>query len=517
MSSSPLEHAKKIALPSSVGRTIGREFWGVDWVLYKWLAYMEQRIVPAIRDRTRENYFIVNAPPQTGKTSYVGTLLPYWITGMLPDLRVMYIGYSDEFAVNRGKEVRGLHEKHPELFGRRIDPDFQSGGEWRIKGHFGGMLSVGIGGQITGMPGDVIIIDDLIKNDVEANSAATKASHLGEWDGTINRRKQPGSTVIVMATRWADDDLSGALIDRMNQPGYNGPRWEVLSFPAFAEPPEDMDGELTAEEKATWRDIIGREFGEVLDCRFSNIPGREPADYFLLEKAGMDPFKWACLYQQRPFAAEGSMFPKECWRRYKRKELPEMEELWRVWDCASTAGAGDWTVGTKMGRANDQLYVLDVQRFRKAADGVLQAVQDQAGIDGYYTAIGVEEEKGAAGKTTIAAIERLLPRHRVEPMKAEGDKKSRATPWSAEVRAGRAWLPEEGEVDWDVQAFIDEHARMMQDGRLPRHDDQIDTASYAAAQLIGGYATELWMPGSGEDGETFSPEALVRLLEQQSA
>lgn len=506
------EHLVKIALPSAIGMAIGERIFGKPWKLYRWLAYIEQRVVAALNDPSREHFFIINAPPQTGKSSYVGELLPFWITGMFPEKRLIYISYSDDFSVGKGKKVKAMHEQYADMFGYGIDPDFSSGSDWRIKGHYGGMLSVGIGGQITGMPGDVVIVDDLIKGAEEARSSVVKKAHLAEWDGTISTRIQPGAVVIVMATRWAEDDLSGSLLERMRQPEYEGPQWEVLSFPAYAQLPDDLEGELSPEERAAWTDIIGRLEGEYLECRFTDLPGREhPDDWFRMQRAIRDPFAWSCLYQQSPFSVEGSMFPRNAWKFYSRDELPEMEEQWRIWDLASTAGGGDWTVGTKIGRHNDRLYVLDVQRFRKAADDVLDAVKDRAQVDGFYTAIGVEEEKGGAGKTTIAAIKKQLPRHRVEPMKAEGDKVSRATPWSAEQRGGRAYLPYPEEADWDVKEFIDEHAKMMQDGRLPRHDDQIDTAAYGAAQLIGGETVEVWTPGSGSD--LLSPEAQMRLLD----
>jgi phage terminase large subunit-like protein len=92
-------------------------------------------------------------------------------------------------------------------------------------------------------------------------------------------------------------------------------------------------------------------------------------------------------------------------------------------------------------------------------------------------------------------MRRLLIGHVVEPAKAEGDKESRATPYSAEVHKGNFFLPEKGSTDWDVQAFITEHAGMMGDGRTPRHDDQIDTAAYATMELLGHGATEMFIPG----------------------
>lgn len=499
-----LKHLRKIALPSSIGQHYGKQIFGHEWVLYPWIQYMEQRVVDAILDDTHERYIIINAPPQTGKSSWCGMLLPFWVTGMFPDKNLMYISYSDEFSTARGKDVRALHNVYGrELFGSSIDPDFQTATDWRIAGHRGGMLSVGIGGLITGKPGHVIIIDDLIKNAQEAASVATKKLHLAEWDGTINRRMQPGGTVIIIATRWAEDDLSGALQARMAEPGYDGPQWEVLEFPAFAMPPDDYespahdDVELTESEQQQWRDILGRLEGEVLDCRFSRIPGRDPADFFTKARSSMDVFTWSCLYQQRPSSREGGMFPREKWKFYSPNDInvADMDKAVRVWDIAATDGGGDWTVGTLVGKKGRQFYVLDVRRFRKNSGGVYDEVERVAKVDGFGVKVMFEEEKGGSGKTVTESMRRLLIGHVVEPAKAEGDKESRATPYSAEVHKGNFFLPEKGSTDWDVQAFITEHAGMMGDGRKPRHDDQIDTAAYATMELLGHGATEMFIPG----------------------
>lgn len=505
---------RKIALPTLLGQTIGQEFFGEPYVVFPWAQYAEKRIIPAIRDRSRENFFILNAPPQTGKSTLI-TLMMTWIAGMLADRRQMYLSYSDDFSEARSKDVRAILKAWgKDLFGVSIDPDRDKIGDWGINGARGGLLAKGIEGQVVGRSGDVIWIDDLIKNPVEAASTSAKAGHLLAWDGTIARRLQPGGTVILVATRWAEDDLSGALISRMREPGYDGPKWEVISFPAFAEPSPELDGELTPEELAEWRDIIGREYGQVLDCRFSRIPGRAPEDFFNLARAGIkDPSAWACQYQQRPFDAEGSMFPRVNWQRYDPNDVPEMDKMVRVWDLAGTDGGGDWTVGTKVGRSGDRIFILDVQRFRKASGEVMNRLTATAGLDGHACMIKVEEEKGGAGKSVIAAIQKLLPTYNIEPAKAEGDKKSRATPYSSEQQNRRVYIPEDGTVTWDVKGFIDEHEKMMADGRLPRHDDQIDTAAYAVLELIGTQSTALFIP---QPGHGLSPEAQMRLLEAQT-
>lgn len=488
-----ITHAARIALPSRVGQHIGQQVWGAPYIVFPWIAYMEQRIIEAIMDTEHERYIIINAPPQTGKSSYVGILLPFWLTGMFPHWQIMYISYSDDFSTGRGKDVRAMHTLYgADLFNSSIDPDFTAATDWRVSGGRGGMLSVGIGGLITGRPGHVVIIDDLIKNAQEATSAATKKSHLAEWDGTIARRLQPGATVIIIATRWAEDDLSGALQDRMLEPGYDGPRWEVIEYPAFAEPSDSVD--LSDDELQDWHDILGRSRGEVLDCRFSRIPGRSPEDFFTLARAGMDSFTFSCLYQQKPSSREGGMFPVENWQFYEPNELPQIDRQVRCWDLAATDGGGDWTVGTKIARCGDSFYIVDVRRFRKNAGAVQDEVKMVATLDGYGVKILVEEEKGGSGKSVVESFKRLLVGHTVESAKAEGDKESRATPYSAEQHKRRVFLPRPGSVTWDVRAFIDEHRKMMGDGRRPRHDDQIDTAAYDMLELLGSGIVEIWVP-----------------------
>ena len=110
---SQLEQQKllaRVALPSSLGKAFGEEIWGEPWVLDPWLAYLEERVMDAVLDETHERYLIVNAPPQVGKTSYVGELLPWWFSGHFPNKNVMYVSYSDDFSHTRGSNVMDYHK-----------------------------------------------------------------------------------------------------------------------------------------------------------------------------------------------------------------------------------------------------------------------------------------------------------------------------------------------------------------------------------------------------------------------
>ena len=307
--------------------------------------------------------------------------------------------------------------------------------------------------------------------------------HEDWYDTTLRSRLHPGGTILITATRWAEDDLSGVLIERMRKEGYSGDQWEVLDFPALAEPRDD---EIVIDEEA-WRDELGRAMGEPLNPeRYS----RE--QYETIRDGGMDAFLWSSLYQQRPSTPEGGMFPRAMWMYWNSQNIPAMSRKVRVWDLATTEGGGDWTVGTLMGLgSNGDLYILDRQRFQRSTSDVERAVIACAETDGYGVKVLIEQERAGAGKTVLESFQRKLAGYHVEPAKASGTKEQRATPYSAMQQRRRVWLPEAAR--W-LEEWRKEHQGMLGDGRRPRHDDQIDTAAYGAIDLLGNGSVTMWIP-----------------------
>lgn len=483
----PLDHARHIATPSRLAMAIGKRVTGFDFVLWNWLAYVERRVIDAILDK-RSRFLIVNLPPQVGKTTFSGVFLPAWFQGMFPGKRTMFVSYADDYSVKYGRAVRTILDRFGEqYFGVGIDRSAQSASDWQMQNSMGGMLSTGIGGVLTGYGGDLIVIDDVIKNIQEARSQATKRMHIDWYDSTLRSRLHAGGTILITATRWAEDDLSGTLIERMAQPGYSGDPWEVIALPALAEPSDEEEREL--EELDGWRDMLGRSVGESI-CEELH-PAEE---YQRIRESGMDRFLWSCVWQQRPMMPEGGMFPYSKWQLWNPQNKPEMRRQARCWDLATTEGGGDWTVGVLMAQArNDDLYVLDRQRFQKSTSDVEAAVKFWAAQDGYQTTIIIEQEKAGAGKALFEHYQRILPGYTVVPGKSsDGSKEERAAPYSAMQQVGRVWLPEH--APW-LEEWKKEHQAMMGDGRRPRHDDQIDTAAYCALNLLGTQASEIWIPG----------------------
>lgn len=474
-----------IALPSSFGAHYAEELWGAgqQYRIDPWVQQAEQTFIPMILDRTRYSFGMLNLPPQVGKSSWSTELLPFWLLGLYPDLHVIVITYSDDYSRTKGKTVRNMMERYgPKHFGVSVDQENQSAGDWTIAGHRGGMLSVGIGSQITGRPGDVIIIDDIIKNSEEAGSPTVKRKHMLEYQNTIRTRLQPGGTILITATRWAEDDLSGSLQDLQNQPDYERDRndfYEVLSFPAIAEIPDDYVG-----EPEEWRDRLGRRDGQPLQCRFTRDDEPwEDNPFYRIRRSAPDPVAYSCLYQQSPTVREGGMFPRGMWKHFDPADFPYMVEKVRVWDLAATKGGGDYTVGALVGKDMDgEWYVLDIKRDRLGASEVRELVRRTAREDGFGVKIRLEESRDGAGKSVVEFYKEdiELRAFDVDGVRAEGQKWLRAGPYSTLQMAGHFHLPDG--APW-LKDFVDEHKQAMDAFRWPKHDDQIDVVAYAVLEM----------------------------------
>jgi predicted phage terminase large subunit-like protein len=480
----------RTVLPSRVAHYLCKKVMGREYNLYPWLLYVEREIVEMLKRPGRE-VLILSVPPQEGKTTYCGMWLPFWYLGHNPDHLVIFITYNDEYSATWGMKVRSLVQNHGrELFGIGLNPAQHNITNWRTSLGFGGMLSAGIGGGLTGNPGAFVIIDDVIKNMEEAGSPTTKRKHLDEWDGAISARWQEDTKTLITATRWAEDDLSGEIYARTLADQYEGVPVRMIRIKAIAEPDEDEELAMSETQLAQWRDFLGRAKGEHLE-------GQHSGKFFREKRSSVSPYVWSALYQASPSARKGSMFPLANWGFYDPDDRCNMASLRRVWDIAATEDGGDWSVGSLVGKGIDgYIYVLDVRRFQKSTSGVKKEILRIAKADGRGVPIRMEKERAGAGKTTIENYAEDLMGWDFEGIRAEGEKVSRFMPYADLQQTGRVRLPRRRDgisPDW-VQPFVDEHKMQMPDGRGPRHDDQIDTVAYAVSELYGSGPVELLDP-----------------------
>ncbi|OHU29035.1 terminase large subunit domain-containing protein [Mycobacteroides chelonae] len=173
---------------------------------------------------------VVSTPPRTGKSQSLAIWTPAWALGENPDLKIVIVSYSDELAQTHSREVRKIINEHSEFLGYRLARDKTSVGQWRVEGHEGGVLATGINSGVTGFGADLMIIDDPVKDAAEADSKAHRRRVLNEYQSTLSTRVHPGGSVVVVMTRWHEEDLAGALIKQ--EPD----RWRRTNIPAVSDP-----------------------------------------------------------------------------------------------------------------------------------------------------------------------------------------------------------------------------------------------------------------------------------------
>lgn len=262
--------------------------------------------------RTRDGRLVISCPPQEGKSSTVQWAIAHRLLDN-PDGRIGYASYGKDLARRGGRIVRGRIENYLAP-GLQIAYDHRDAADWEIDGHQGGMYSVGVGGGFTGRPIDEgLVIDDPLKDLQDAESAAVLGALMDWWETVAQTRIHPGAWVIVVATRWAEQDLSGRLI---------GEGWPTVNIPAQAEHGVP--------------DALGREPGVYLE----SVLGRSPTDWQAKRK-GVGERTWFALYQGVPAPPKGDTFHEDWFTRDRVLGRPPGSVPVVVIDPADNTGSGD--------------------------------------------------------------------------------------------------------------------------------------------------------------------------------
>lgn len=237
-----------------------------------------------------QHFYIVEMPPQHGKSMTITETFPSYYLMKYPDNSVMVTAYSQDLYVRFAGKNRRHFTDWSGLFDLRIGKNTSN--DFDVADHDGEAYFTSILGGGTGRPADLLIIDDPIKDAKEAMSPTVKDSIWDEWTQTFSTRLHHGGSVIVIMTRWQQDDLAGRLLQKMDYP------WEEIKLPAIS---HDIPGGQT--------DAIGRHNGEAL------CPELHPMSDLLAHKKNMGTQKFTALYQQSPTIEDGNIFKRE-WVRY---------------------------------------------------------------------------------------------------------------------------------------------------------------------------------------------------------
>lgn len=416
-------------------------------------------------DTGKRKRVMVSMPPRHGKSELISYWYPIWLLAKNPKCKIVLASYEEQFATLWGRRVRRAMMEWGHLYGLELDGSSTAADNWSLVSG-GGMFSTGAGGALTGRGAHVLIIDDPIKNAEDAASE-TMREKLWDWfQTTAFSRLEPGGYVVIVGTRWHEDDLIGRL-ERASRPDEHGNRegleWDILKFPAIAEPD----------------DPLGREIGEPL------WPFRFDETALATIRKGYTAYNWSSLYQQNPTPEDGGGVKRKWWNYYEVAPA-DFDVVIQSWDLAfKDLKSSDFTVGQVWGRKGAQFFLLHTVRARMNAPDVILAIKNISKIYPRATAKLIEDK--ANGPAVIQTLQKdLFVGGGIIPVKVKGSKDARLQAVMPFIEAGNVYLPGRRRPDgtyepmsnW-VSDFIEESAAFPNG----TYDDQVDAMTQAISYL----------------------------------
>lgn len=395
-------------------------------------------------------YAYISMPPRHGKSDQVSRRFPAFYLSRNPDHEIILGTYAASLSEDLSHSARKCFEESGPNFGLKLSSDRNQIGAWMIEGHRGGMFAVGIGGAITGRGAHVLILDDYLKNREEAESETIRDGIWDAFRSDLMTRLAPAHAVIIVATRWHEDDLIGRIEREMvREPMF--PRFKCINFPAW-------------DEKTGWL-----------------FPERFPAKWYESRRATVGQYAWESLYQGNPQPRTGRMLRSDLVKIIKPDEVPAGLRRARAWDLASTEKERvkddpDYTVGALTAWQNEKLYIIDLKRGQWSATMRDDIIVRTALEDG--PAVNVWVETVAGYKDTFTRMRDLLRgKAIVKNSIPKGDKVTRAAVLEPTYEAGHVHIVE---APWNKD-FLAEV------GAFPKgkHDDAVDAVTISAAGAKG--------------------------------
>ena len=284
---------------------------------------------------------IVNMPPRHTKSEFASYLLPAWLIGKNPKLKIIQTTHTAELAVRFGRKVRNLMELqiYKDIFPDvELRIDSKAAGRWETA-QGGEYYAAGVGGAITGRGADLLIIDDPHSEQDALSETAMENAY--EWYTSGPRQRlQPGGSIVVVMTRWSLKDLTGKLLKAQGSDVMSD-QWDIVEFPA-----------ILPSDKVLWPEFWKKE--ELLKV-----------------KASLSLSKWNAQWQQNPVAEEGAIIKKEWWNKWEKKDIPPVSYIMQSYDTAfSKKETADYSAITTWGVFKpkegepEAIILMDAQRGR---------------------------------------------------------------------------------------------------------------------------------------------------------
>ena len=404
---------------------------------------------------------MVFMPPGSAKSTYASVIFPVWFMGRRKRRNVIVATYASDLARKIGRRARSIVKQpvYSDVFGCGLSPDTAAADEWALTNE-NELMGGGILSGITGNRGDLIVVDDPIKGRQEADSEVIRKRTKEEFEDSLKTRLKPGGRIVLIQTRWHEDDLAGAILPE-GYDGESGPIlcrdgdvWEVLCLPA----------------EARESDPLGRKPGEFL------WPEWFSDSHWKTFKANART--WSALYQQSPSPDDGTFFKREYFKRYKLADLPKKLRKYGTSDYAVTEDGGDWTVHRVWGVDHEGgMWLLPGgYKAQATADHWIEAKIDLVAAHKPAAWFG---EAGVIQKAIEPMLKRRMKERRVgcrlEWMPSIQDKPTRARGAQSRAAMGMVYIPEGPEGD----AIIAEYLKFP----AGKHDYDVDNLSMMGRAL----------------------------------
>lgn len=405
-------------------------------------------------------------PPRHSKSETTTKKMPAWVVGSNPDFEIIIAAYNADLASDFGKIARDTYKRHSKtgtgVFNNEIDKDKSAGANWGINLKRGSVVSTGVGGSATGKGAHIAIIDDPFKNREDANSKVQRDKVWSWYQSTIRTRLAPGGGIIIIQTRWHDDDLVGRIEKEMRDG--TGEIFEPIVLPAIAE-----EG-----------DILGRKTGEAL------WPERYGIEELKAIRKAIGEREFISLYQQRPQAEDGGLFKRQYFKYFKviENRYIEIESeaglkridtkecfAFQTIDTALTVkkSSDSTAIATWICDKEYNLYLTDLFLDKiEVPDQWTTIKQYRVKYDGFLKFQAIETKSSGIGIKQQAEREGIT----LKELIADVDKTTRALAISVMFETGKVYfyknLPKLYELEEQLLKFPN-----------AAHDDAVDVCSYA--------------------------------------
>ena len=448
-----MKYAIKLA-EKKKGSQVKSDF--LSFVKHVWPEFIEGSHHKIIADKFNKiaegkiKRMIINMPPRHTKSEFASNMLPAWMIGRKPDLKIIQTTHTTELAVRFGRKAKTLIDspEYQEIFKTRLREDSQAAGKWETE-QGGEYYAAGVGSAITGRGADLLIIDDPHSEQDALNADALEKAY--EWYTSGPRQRlQPGGTIVVVMTRWSLKDLTGALIKAQKE--VKSDQWEVIEFPAI-------------------------------------MPSGEPVwpQYWKLDElekvqASLSIPKWNAQWMQNPTSEAGAIIKKEWWRVWDEEEIPPLKHVIQSYDTAflkkqtaDYSAITTWGVfyPEEDGAAN--LILLDSLKGRYEFPELRREALQQYD---YWKPETVVIESKASGLPLTAELRQMgIPVVNFTPSKGN-DKHARVNSVAPLFESGVIWAPD--------KKFAEEVIEECAAFPYGDHDDLVDSMTQAVMRFRQG-------------------------------